>query len=288
MPIAANLVNLGYIGMFIGVMFKLIIFSLFLLSSLMMNNMFRMGVERKNFDFALLKVMGADRAFIVANILAGALKYVALANLIAYPLAYGALQFVTSVFEEFFGYRHEITPTADAVAGGLFIGVLVPVVSAVAPIWSVIRNDLAENLNPLRNKTEATKVEVYVEGREFPTGKVLFGVLAAGYGLMIYYLLPRALINQNLGLLLLIFFVILEGLLVGLILLAFSVQYLFERAVAYACLFWAEATDLLLTLKNLSSHRFRNRRTALLYALSVSFIVFVSVGLQIQLQTIYV
>ena len=49
--------------------------------------------------------------------------------------------------------------------GGLFIGVLVPVVSAIAPIWSVIRNDLAENLNPLRNKPEATQVEVYVEGR---------------------------------------------------------------------------------------------------------------------------
>lgn len=57
--------------------------------------------------------------------------------------------------------------------------------------------------------------------------------------------------------------------------------------MAYICLFWAEATDLMLTLKNLSSHRFRNRRTALLYAFSVSFIIFVSVGLQIQLQTIY-
>jgi len=56
---------------------------------------------------------------------------------------------------------------------------------------------------------------------------------------MIYYLLPRALINQNLGLLLIIFFAILEGLLVGLILLSFSIQYILERVVAYCCLFWA-------------------------------------------------
>ena len=105
---------------------------------------------------------------------------------------------------------------------------------------------------------------------------------------MIYYLLPRALINQNLGLLLIIFFAILEGLLVGLILLSFGIQYILERVVAYLFLFWTNATDFLLTLKNLSSHRFRNRRTSLLYALSISFIVFVSVGLQIQLQTIYV
>ena len=81
--------------------------------------------------------------------------------------------------------------------------------SAIAPIWGVIRNDLAENLNPLRNKTEAIKTEIYIEGREFPIGKLVFGILAASFGLMIYYLLPRALISQNLGLLLLIFFVIL-------------------------------------------------------------------------------
>ncbi len=123
-----------------------------------MNNMFRMGIERKNFDFALLKVMGANRAFIIINILTGSLKYVALANFFAYPLAYIALQIVTSVFQDFFGYRYVITPTADSILGGLIIGVLVPIVSSIAPIWSVIRNDLAENLNPLRNKTQATKI----------------------------------------------------------------------------------------------------------------------------------
>lgn len=42
-----------------------------------------------------------------------------------------------------------------------------------------------------------------------------------------------------------------------------------------------------LVSKNLSAHREKNRRAALLYSLSVSFIVFVSVGISIQIQTIY-
>jgi hypothetical protein len=88
MPIASNLINLGYVGMFIGVMLKLIIVSLFMLSVIMMNNMLLMGVERKNFDFALLKVMGANRLFIIINLLSSSLKYVLFANFIAYPLAY--------------------------------------------------------------------------------------------------------------------------------------------------------------------------------------------------------
>ena len=88
MPIASNLINLGYVGMFIGVMLKLIIVSLFMLSVIMMNNMLLMGVERKNFDFSLLKVMGANRLFIVFNLLSSSLKYVLFANFIAYPLTY--------------------------------------------------------------------------------------------------------------------------------------------------------------------------------------------------------
>lgn len=104
---------------------------------------------------------------------------------------------------------------------------------------------------------------------------------------MIYYLLPKALINQDITLLLLVFFIILEGLLIGMVLIGFSFQYLLEKIIAYCLLFWVNKTDFMLMLKNLSAHRFKNRRSSILYAFSVSFIVFVSVGIQIQIQTIY-
>jgi len=56
--------------------------------------------------------------------------------------------------------------------------------------------------------------------------KLIFGVLACTVGIMIYYLLPKGLINQDIGLLLFVFFSILMGLLLGLVLLSYSVQYL--------------------------------------------------------------
>lgn len=103
---------------------------------------------------------------------------------------------------------------------------------------------------------------------------------------MIYYLLPKGLINQDIAMLLFVFFTILMGLLLGLILLSYSVQYLLEKLVAYVTLFWVNKTDFILTLKNMSAHRFKNRRSSLLYSLSVAFIIFVSVGISIQIQTI--
>jgi FtsH-binding integral membrane protein len=116
--------------------------------------------------------------------------------------------------------------------------------------------------------------------------KLIFGIISCLFGLMIYYLLPKGMINQNVGLLLFVFFTILMGLLLGLILLAYSVQYLIERVIAYLTLFWVNRTDFILTLKNMSAHRFKNRRSALLYSLSVAFVIFVSVGISIQIQTI--
>jgi hypothetical protein len=67
--------------------------------------------------------------------------------------------------------------------------------------------------------------------------------------------------------------------LLGLVLLSYSFHYLLEKFVAYATLFWVKSTDFNLMLKNLSAHRIKNRRAALLYSLSVAFIVFVSVGI---------
>lgn len=99
MPIASNLIIMGYFGMFIGVVLKLIIFSLFILSAIMMNNMLTMGVETKQFDMALFKTMGANKVFIVIYILINSLKYVLISNFIAFPFAYFILRMMTDLFE---------------------------------------------------------------------------------------------------------------------------------------------------------------------------------------------
>ncbi len=98
MPIASNLIVMGYFGMFIGVVLKLIIVSLFILSAIMMNNMLTMGVETKQFDMALFKTMGANKIFLGIYILINSLKYVLISNVIAFPFAYLILRAMTGVF----------------------------------------------------------------------------------------------------------------------------------------------------------------------------------------------
>jgi ABC-type antimicrobial peptide transport system permease subunit len=86
--------------------------------------------------------MGANKYFIIGNLLTDSLKYVLLANFIAFPFAYFILSGMTGVFESFFGYKYEITPTLDSIYGAFIIGILVPIISAISPIWDVIKYDL--------------------------------------------------------------------------------------------------------------------------------------------------
>jgi hypothetical protein len=83
-----------------------------------------------------------------------------------------------------------------------------------------------------------------------------------------------------------IFFMVLVALLTGLILVAHNFQFFLEITFTKVFLFWMNTTDLLLILKNLAAHRIKNRRAALLYSFSVCLLIFVSVGLSVQLQSI--
>lgn len=42
----------------------------------------------------------------------------------------------------FFGYTYHITPTFGSIVGGAIIGILVPIISSISPIWGIINNDL--------------------------------------------------------------------------------------------------------------------------------------------------
>lgn len=64
----------------------------------MMNNMMLMGTDRKSFDFALLKTMGANKFFVIFNLLFSSFKYVFVSNIVAFPFAYLTLGLISSVF----------------------------------------------------------------------------------------------------------------------------------------------------------------------------------------------
>jgi len=130
-------------------------------------------------------------------------------------------------------------------------------------------------LDPNRSKSKAVKIEIDVEGKETEWGKIVWSLICSVFGISIYYLLPLSLLTFNLALLINIFFWILIGLLVGFILLSLNVQYLFERFIVYTVFYITGSATRSLILKNLAAHRIKNRRTSIMYSLSMAFIIFI-------------
>lgn len=98
MPILAIMGTMNLFGMFIGVVLNLIVFSLFSLSVLMMYNMMMIGVETKNFDFGILRTVGMNRYSLVMAVLIDSVKYVVVANLLAFPASFKVLGWTSGIF----------------------------------------------------------------------------------------------------------------------------------------------------------------------------------------------
>jgi hypothetical protein len=74
------------------------------------------------------------------------------------------------------------------------------------------------------------------------------------YGFGIYYVLPLALLSYKLGLILQVFFFILLGYLLGLIMFAVNAQKLMESLMLRGLLFWEAASMRVLIRNNLKAH----------------------------------
>ena len=84
---------------------------------------------------------------------------------------------------------------------------------------------------------------------------MLFGSVSVTLGITIYYGLPLALLQINFGLILAIFFLLLMGLIVGLVLISINLQGFFEVVLMYLLLFWEAKSMKSLLRKNMLAHR---------------------------------
>ena len=114
------------------------------------------------------------------------------------------------------------------------------------------------------------------------TPLVSAGICFTVFGVTIYYILPYALMSFNLNLMGQIVVFILIGYLFGLVLLAYNFQSYLERALTHIFLIFERSSLRSMVFKNLSTHRTRNQMTALIYSLSLGFLIFLSITSKMQ------
>lgn len=167
----------------------------------------------------------------------------------------------------------------------LIVGLVIPLLSSIAPIQSALSKNLNESLDLQRSKTQAIYIEILDTEKTNMGSYIVFGVVAVTYGLSIYYFLPLAMLSFNFALVLQIFFMILVGMLFGLSLLAFNLQRFLEIILCYLFLFWEKSSMRQMVLKNLTAHKMRNKMTSIIYSIALGFIIFLVVSYNLQIKS---
>ena len=86
----------------------------------------------------------------------------------------------------------------------------------------------------------------------------MYGSIAVVFGICIYYGLPVAMLQLNFGLILTIFFMILMGLLLGLVMITVNLQGALEYALMHILLFWETKAMKIILRKNMIAHKRKN------------------------------
>eukprot|EP01102_Stenamoeba_stenopodia_P012723 TRINITY_DN4044_c0_g3_i1.p1 TRINITY_DN4044_c0_g3~~TRINITY_DN4044_c0_g3_i1.p1 ORF type:complete len:1119 (+),score=191.24 TRINITY_DN4044_c0_g3_i1:127-3483(+) len=287
MPVLQILDTLKYFNMFLGLILNVIIFILLFLSILLIYSLLMMSVETRTFEIGIMRMVGATRKRVVQLILCQAFTYI----VPSWVLGLIVGQLLMFVGSWIFKIETKIQITAflsfNAISVASILGFGIPIVSAIFPIRSALQRNVLDAIDTRRSKTTAVEIQIErSEDANTPLSLVAVGFCLTAFGFGIYYLIPLALLSENISLLVNVFFALLICMLLGLVLLSMNLQNIYERILVTTTLFWEKKAVTSLVLKNLTAHRRRNRKTAVMYALSLGFIIFMYTAYRINIDSI--
>jgi hypothetical protein len=284
MPLLDELQDTQFVALGLGVILNVVILVLLFLSMLLIYSLLMINVDTRTFEMAVFRMLGQRRSGIVHLLLFQAMSYA----IPAWILGLVAAQIGGYALAKYFGdYTHIevpalLTPTSIIVA--TVLGVASPIIASLLPIRAALQRSLHTSLDVRRQAAPAVRITIErSESGAISVPLLCAGILLAGFGFGIYYVMPLSLLSFNLALLLNLFVLLLVGMLLGMVLLSLNVSYLLERAVLFVFFFWDSDAVVEVAVKNMGAHRPRNRKTAVLYSLSLAFIVFISTAYYTQI-----
>uniref|UniRef100_A0A6B2KXD7 ABC3 transporter permease C-terminal domain-containing protein n=1 Tax=Arcella intermedia TaxID=1963864 RepID=A0A6B2KXD7_9EUKA len=289
LPVLSGLKDTKMINLFLGLIFDIILYILLFLCSLLIYSLLIIDVETKTFHLAIIKLLGTTRGGIILYVLMQAYSYSIPAWVFGLIAAESTTFLLSDVIKTYVGFPLPPHITLSGFLWGTTMGVMIPLLASIFPIYVALKKNLHDSLETRKNRVKATKVKLE---RADPTkmiswSTVLMGALLAMLGSLVYYVLPLALLSFNLGLIVKIFLFVLLSMFFGITILSVNLQRVGEKIFTFVIFFWENKAIRTITYKNLVSHTIRNRKTFLMFSLSLGFVIFISVTYSLQISTIY-
>lgn len=271
-------------SVFIGLIMSVILLALAFLSVVLIHTLLTVGIETKTYELGIQRMIGLTKENLVFLVLANAYTFTVPAWIIGLAAGQATYTGARFGFAKLVEVQLPMLVTGTSLGWATLAGLGIPVVGSFFPILALVTQKLPDAINTSRSRNSGVIYKIQRNDSTQWNGSMFaLGVLFFAFGFLVYYLFPNALITMNLSLVFYIFFGVLIGLLAGLVLLAMNFERVAQTCVSYLLLFWESRAVFSFMQKSLSAHRRRNRKTSLMYAPSLAFIIFITVVVQIQL-----
>ena len=98
------------------------------------------------------------------------------------------------IFTDEMGFQTQLLPDTGPTYQALFLGVLIPTISAILPVRSALALSLNESLNVQRSKVSGTVIDFFDSTKTNPIPYICFGALGLAFGVSIYYFMPMSML----------------------------------------------------------------------------------------------
>jgi hypothetical protein len=276
-PLRQQLAAVEMITVFFNSIMTSIVFFLAILCTQLIYSLMLSDVEEKTFEFGMLRALGFNTSNLVATIAIQAFTFALpglLTGMVLAAILNGAVRHVLYTLTN---NSSTYALSQNAIVAGCLIGIVIPLFSNVLPIQTALGKNLRASLDLYRrsNSEIAVRIKKLADvGLSVP--QFVMAVMLVVLGVLTYYVAPMAFIYQNFEL----FFVILNGVLILMIMgLTFIAILLlpYIQSALLSLFLYCYRKDLKLKpiiAKNMEAHEKRNTKTAIMFAVCLSFLIF--------------
>ncbi len=286
LPLVSSLRPLKFFALFFGLILSVILTILFILSFMLIYSLLMISIETRTFELGVHRMTGLTTWGIVNMLIIQAFSY----SIPSWATGLVMAQVVCTVAIRMLSNSIEVplvdTLSPNGIIVATVLGLAIPLVAAILPIRDALSKNLQDALDTRHSKTAGVSFSIErSEDSSISKAALVLGIGLTVFGFLIYYLLPLSLLTLNFALFFDIFFGILLGLLFGLIILSFNFEHILERFLVAIFFFWELRSIPKIVLKNLVAHRIRNRKTTMMYAVSLGFVIFITVAFTTEMES---
>ncbi|EKF39357.1 hypothetical protein MOQ_000414 [Trypanosoma cruzi marinkellei] len=286
-PILNFLYTVRFFSLFVELIVSIILLSLAFLSIMLIYSLLNLSIENQVYELGVKRMIGFSRGTLVFMLFTNAYAFTIPAWIIGLIAGQVVFLGLRSVVRDIVGVNLPHIVPGQAFGWATLLGLLLPLFGALLPVMSLLKQNLPEALNSSRGRNVGVLYKIERGGYSKSVNYMFFGIgtAFAVFGFMLHYFFPIGLMHMRLGLLFYIFFGVLIGMLAGMVLLSLNFERMLQMISSYIFFFWESAAVFRAFQNCLVSHRQRNRKTTLMYAFSLGFIIFITIAFQVQLRS---